>query len=120
MFWYGVSDVESKLSFKEPNMSNSDQPVLNGESSGIVKKAIKRAPFARQPHPGGRPLGPAEKRRYPRVRMPIASVGSCRNSKCHQTNVDLADGLCVAHWDRAGSLGVGRPPSDISRLLNTV
>jgi hypothetical protein len=98
-------------------MSNSDQPVLNGELSGIVKKVIKRRPFARQPHPGGRPLGPPDGRVYPRVNMPVATIGPCKRHNCKETNTDLADGLCVAHWDRSGSLGVGRPSSDVSRLL---
>jgi len=101
-------------------MSNSDQPVLNGESSGIVKKVIKRRPFARQPHPGGRPLGPPERRSYPRVRMPVASIGECKRYNCQEKNTDLADGLCVAHWDRSGYLDAGSPPPDISRRLNTV
>ena len=101
-------------------MSNSDQQGKNGESSGIVKKVIKRAPFARQPHPGGRPLGPPDGRVYPRVNMPVATVGACRRRNCEQQNVDLADGLCVEHWDRSGYLDAGSPPPDISRRLNTV
>tara|TARA_Y100000310_G_scaffold29431_1_gene27912 strand:+ start:2457 stop:2621 length:165 start_codon:yes stop_codon:yes gene_type:complete len=35
------------------------------------------------------------------VQMPVATVGECRlSATCHQYDVDLADGLCVWHWDR--------------------
>ena len=31
--------------------------------------------------------------------MPAASVGLCRVQRCRVID-DLAEGLCVAHWDR--------------------
>jgi len=49
--------------------------------------------------------------------MPVATIGECKRYNCREKYTDLADGLCVKHWDRSGSLGVGRPPSDVSRLL---
>ena len=44
--------------------------------------------------------GPPDRshRRIDRVVMPVASVGFCQVRRCH-VGGDLADGLCVRHWD---------------------
>jgi hypothetical protein len=35
------------------------------------------------------------------VSLPVESVGECRfANQCKQFRADLADGLCVEHWDK--------------------
>ena len=43
------------------------------------------------------------------VKIPNASIGTCRNYRyCNQNHTDLANGYCIACWDR----GLGSKPQD--------
>ena len=74
----------------------SPKPRKAGRPDGDDSKgAVRRVTVLRPPT-----LHPSERARYT-VRMPVSSVGECRRSEhCRQYMTDLADGLCVAHWDK--------------------
>jgi hypothetical protein len=64
-------------------------------SSGAVKRVVK-----------AHPRSYLQDRDVSRVRMPVVSWGRCKkSSSCGEVATDLANGLCVAHWDRTDSKG---------------
>ena len=68
-----------------------------GSKVAATPARVRPAPILRHP----------SERDWP-VEMPVASIGECRRSvHCGQYLVDLADGLCLWHWDRAVS---SKPP----------
>ncbi len=66
------------------SFTNNPPEVLPRAKSGGVRSAAKELP-----------------RSFRIVELPVETIGECiKSDKCKQLAVDLADGLCVYHWDK--------------------